>query len=64
MKKLQSLIICLLGFHHLIAASDHYENIGKINTVIFCVAVIIVGIVFFLFYLERRISKLEKKKPD
>lgn len=61
MKKLFLLsIILFMCTIPLIGASDHFSNIGKINTVIACVAVLIIGIVLFLFYLEKRISKLEK----
>ena len=42
-----------------LGAGDHYDNTGKLNTIVACVAVILLGIVFFLFYLERRVSKME-----
>ncbi len=45
-------------------ATDHYENSAKLNTVVACVAVILIGIAIFLFYLERRISKMEKSLGD
>lgn len=47
-----------------IAAGDHYDNMGKLNTVVICVAVILIGIALFLFYLERRISKIEQSSED
>ena len=48
----------------LMASSDHFSNYGKINTVIACVAVLIIGIGIFLFYLERRLSKIENKEDN
>ncbi|MFT6809518.1 MAG: putative iron-regulated membrane protein [Saprospiraceae bacterium] len=42
------------------AQGDQIDNGGKIFTVVVCVAVILLGIVAFLFYLERRISRIEE----
>ena len=42
------------------AQSDHYDNLGKINAVVAVVLITLAGIVFFLFYLEKRIKILEK----
>lgn len=33
---------------------------GKMYAVVGCVAVILIGIVFFLFYLDKRLKKLEE----
>ena len=40
--------------------ADHFDNVGKMNAVVSVAAVILVGIFLFLFYLERRIKKLEE----
>ena len=39
--------------------ADHYDNVGKINAVIASAAVILIGIFVFLFWMERRVKKLE-----
>lgn len=62
MKRILLLLCTLLGFGQLFANGDHYEDTGKLYTVIACVVVIVIGIVLFLFYLERRISKIEKEE--
>lgn len=48
----------------LLAASDHYDNIGKIYAVVAVVCITLLGIAAFLFYLERRIKSLEKQLED
>ncbi len=53
---IMSLIVPTAG---VLAQGDHYANTGKIYTVIACVSVILIVIAIFLFYLERRIKKLE-----
>ena len=42
------------------AQGDQIANKGKIYAVVTCVAVILIGIVAFLFYLERRIRSMEE----
>lgn len=39
--------------------TDHYDSGGKLIAVIACVAIILIGVFAFLFYLERRIKKVE-----
>ena len=60
------LLIALFLFSNtfLFGSSDHFSNYGKINTVIACVSVLIIGIGIFLFYLERRLSKIEKEEKN
>ena len=43
---------------------DYYQNIGKIYVVVAVAAVLVAGIGGFLFYLDRRISKMEKQIED
>lgn len=43
------------------AQGDHIDSSGKLYAVVACVAIIIVGIVLFLFYLERRITRVESQ---
>lgn len=40
--------------------ADNLNNDGKINTVIVVASIILLGIFGFLFYLERKIKKLEQ----
>jgi len=54
------LVILLMSLNHAQAAvTDHYEHSGKLATIVACVDVILIGIGLFLFYLERRVKKLE-----
>lgn len=62
MKELISIAItlCFLFAPSILSAQgDHYDNGGKLIAVILCVSVILVGVAFFLFYLERRVKRLE-----
>jgi hypothetical protein len=62
MKKL--IIPCLLifGFYQTYGqTSDHYDNSGKIWSVVAVVCLVILGIATMLFILERRIKKMEDK---
>jgi len=68
MSKIFSLIsivfLLLLSTSNLMAqdmATDMRSN-GKIYVVVFVLATIFAGIFAFLFYLERKIKKLESKK--
>lgn len=54
-----SLLMLLISNNLLRAQGDQIANQGKIYAVVACVAVILIGIVAFLFYLERRISSME-----
>ena len=62
MKKVSTLlIVTLFSFSQILAqGNDHYDQSSKIYTVVACVAVILIGIAVFLFFLERRVTKLEK----
>ena len=61
MQKLAIFLFSILIYSSsLQAQGDQIDNGGKIWTVVACVAVILLGIVAFLFYLERRISKIEE----
>ncbi len=40
--------------------ADNLNNDGKINTVIVVASIILLGIFGFLFYIERKIKKLEQ----
>ena len=46
------------------ATTDHYDNSGKIYTVIICAIMVILAMVFYLFYIERRVKKLEGRIRD
>ncbi|WP_316749494.1 CcmD family protein [Pedobacter gandavensis] len=43
------------------AISDTLYSNGKIYVVVACVLVILLGLLFFLFTIEKRLKKLEKK---
>ena len=43
---------------------DFFQNTGKIYVVITVIAVIFLGITAFLFRLDQKISKLEKRMKD
>lgn len=68
MKRLLMLIIALF-FNALVFAQESTEvemaeglrSSGKIYVVVASIAVIFFGIVFYLFSLDRRLSKLEKE---
>ncbi len=59
-------VIFLFLFTYVNAASatDHYDNRGKIYTVIICAVIVILAMVFYLFYIERRLKKLERRYQD
>lgn len=40
--------------------ADNLNNDGKLNTVIVVASIILLGIFGFLFYIERKIKKLEQ----
>jgi len=56
-RRLVLLVSVFFFFQHFLIASNGQN--GKMYTVVACVAVILIGIVFFLFYLDRRLKKLE-----
>jgi len=66
--KLSSLVLAL-GFAIKCSAqpsvvSDHYDNMSKVYTVIICAALVILAIAAYLFYLERRVSSLERRHQE
>lgn len=53
------ILIFIASPFFLSAQADHYDSGGKLMGVIGCVAVILIGVALFLFYLERRVKRLE-----
>jgi uncharacterized integral membrane protein len=67
MKKINFLLLLLLVSISCQAQNgmeEYFFASGKIKVVIAIVVTVLVGLFFFLFALERRISKLEKNKKD
>ena len=64
MKQIVFLLSFLLLMNNAFAQGDFYDQGGKINSVVVVVFILITGIGIFLFYLDRRISKLEKNIED
>ena len=67
MKHLAYLFITLITFVNvspLHAAGDQYDNMGKISAVIICSSLVILGIAAYMFYIERRLKKLERGNED
>lgn len=46
------------------AISDSIYASGKIYVVVACIVLILLGLLFFLFSIEKRLKKLEKKSSD
>ncbi|TKC08758.1 CcmD family protein [Pedobacter frigoris] len=44
--------------------SDSLYASGKIYVVVACIVLILLGLLFFLFSIEKRLKKLEKNSPD
>lgn len=44
--------------------SDDIYASGKIYVVVACVVLILLGLIFFLFTMDRRLKKLEKRSED
>ncbi|MEY2904983.1 MAG: hypothetical protein RJA52_999 [Bacteroidota bacterium] len=42
-------------------SSDFFSEIGKIYVVVAVISALFLGIVFFLFYLDKKITKLENQ---
>lgn len=67
MKKLFTTILLLIVTLQLFAQgegspiADTLAGSEKIYVVVVCVTVILLGLIFFLFAIERRLKKLEKK---
>ncbi|WP_379093002.1 CcmD family protein [Pedobacter sp. UC225_65] len=47
-----------------IEMADALRSNGKIYIVVICVVIILVGLLIYLFTLDRRLKMLEKKKSD
>lgn len=70
MKKFALLLIALISSINLFAqdngiemADALYSN-GKIYVVVICVVIILVGLLAYLFAMDRRLKKLEKKSSQ
>ena len=62
MNKLISIfLVFIMSQTSVLGQSDHYDNAGKIYTVVAVVCITIIGIGAMLFYLERRIKSLEEQ---
>lgn len=67
MKKLFTTLLLLIVTLQLFAQAenspitDTLAGSEKIYVVVVCVTVILLGLIFFLFSIERRLKKLEKK---
>ncbi|AMP97067.1 MULTISPECIES: CcmD family protein [Pedobacter] len=67
MKKLITTVLMLMVTLQLFAQdqtsaiTDTLAGSEKIYVVVVCVAVILLGLIFFLFSIDRRLKKLEKK---
>ena len=64
MKHLFLLITFLMLWNVSMAQGDFYDQSGKIFSVVVVVFILIIGIGAFLFYLDKRITKLEKNLED
>jgi len=67
MKKISITLLMVLIGGHLFAQdggaslSDSLYASGKIYVVVACIVLILLGLLFFLFSIEKRLKKLEKK---
>lgn len=61
MKKINSIILFLLGTLSLSAQNSLLPNEGKMKTTVLVLCAILVGVFLFLILLERRLTKLEKQ---
>lgn len=67
MKKLALLLLGLMSALNLFAQdngiemADALHSNGKIYVVVVCVVIILIGLLFYLFAMDRRLKKLEKK---
>jgi len=69
MKKLAVLLVLMLGFGNVFAQqaqrvemADVLRSSGKIYVVVATIAIIFVGLAFYLFSIDRRLKKIEKEK--
>jgi len=67
MKKITLTLLMLLSTIHLFAQNqtsaitDSLYASGKIYVVVICVSIILLGLLSFLFFIDKRLKKLEKK---
>jgi protein-S-isoprenylcysteine O-methyltransferase Ste14 len=67
MKKFIVALALLFSSVHLFAQTDSVEmadvlrSNGKIYVVVLCIVIILAGLLFYLFSLDRRLKKIEKK---
>ncbi len=61
-KCLSVLLITMLSISELSAESlDFFRSTGKIYVVVGVICIIFIGIIFFIFRLDRKLTKLEKQ---
>jgi uncharacterized membrane protein len=67
MKKITFILLMLLSTIQLFAqnqnstTTDSLYASGKIYVVVICVSVILIGLLIFLFFIDKRLKKIEKK---
>lgn len=67
MKKIIFVLMMLLSSVQLFAQTDHIEmadamrSNGKIYVVVICIVIILAGLLIYLFSLDQRLKKIEKK---
>lgn len=66
MKKfLLTILACLPSlFMHAQSDPDFMRSTGKIYVVVAVIVAVFIGLVFFLLYLDRRLTKLENQTKD
>lgn len=70
MKKIIFALMLLLSSVQLFAQSNDVEmadalrSNGKIYVVVICIVIILVGLLIYLFSLDKRLKKIEKKSAD
>ncbi|WAC40643.1 CcmD family protein [Pedobacter sp. SL55] len=70
MKKILTLIIILFSSLNLLAQNndiemaDQLRTDGKIYIVVICIVIILAGLLFYLFALDKRLKLLEKKSAN
>ncbi len=68
MKKILIALILIFGSVQVFAQdngvemADKLRESGKIYVVVICVTIILIGLLFYLFSLDRRLKKIEKEK--
>jgi len=67
MRKFALSFLLLLSANLLLAQgseSDFFRNIGKIYVVVAIIVATFIGIALFLFYIERKVNRLERELED